>query len=112
MRKALTLLVSLVAASACWANEAPLPLSRGKPIVEAHAALLARGWLAQPDHQPEPYERELAGNQLPSLSSCSQSGPGFCRYDYGRGGQRLVVITVPSDAVHPSKGIVQQWWLE
>lgn len=80
--------------------------------MEAHAALVARGWSPSPDHQPEAYERELAGNQLPSLSSCSQSGPGFCRYDYGRAGQRLVVITVPADAVHASEGIVQQWWLE
>jgi len=52
------------------------------------------------------FERELAGNRLTSLSGCSGTGAGFCRYDYRRGGQRLEVITV---AGPDGNGLVLRW---
>jgi len=66
-----------------------------EPVTQVDARLLGEGWRPQPDRQPLPFERELAGNQLASLSSCSGTGMGFCRYDYQRGKQSLMVVTVP-----------------
>ncbi|MFY8149208.1 MAG: hypothetical protein ACOVNL_08325 [Prochlorococcaceae cyanobacterium] len=106
-------LVTLLAAMG-WARggENPLPLTSGVRIGVAHGALVARGWLPRPDRTPDSFERRLSGTDLPSLSSCSQSGMGFCRYDYGRAGKHLVVITTPSDPHRESEGVVQQWWIE
>lgn len=76
--------------------KAPLPVVEPRePISKVHARLLAQGWVAQPDRDPLPLERRLARNTLASLSGCSGTGEGFCRYDYQRGGQRFAVVTVP-----------------
>ena len=77
-----------------------------EPVTQVDALLLGEGWRPKPDRQPLPFERELAGNQLASLSSCSGTGMGFCRYDYQRGKQSLMVVTVPGtsgvEVVHSS----------
>jgi hypothetical protein len=66
-----------------------------EPINQVDARLRADGWIAKPDRDPFPFERERAHNNLASLSACSGTGMGFCRYDYQRGGQRFAVVTVP-----------------
>jgi hypothetical protein len=66
-----------------------------EPINQVDARLLADGWVAKPDRDPLPFERERAHNNLASLSACSGTGMGFCRYDYQRGSQRFAVVTVP-----------------
>ena len=78
-----------------------------EPVTQADARLLAAGWTAKPDRQPLPFERELAGNHLASLSACSGTGMGFCRYDYQRGIQTLAVVTVP---VVNGEGVVHSWF--
>lgn len=87
----------------------PPSLHLQKPIEQADQSLLDQGW--QPDGDPsvETLDRELAGNSLSSLRSCSGTGAGFCRYDYRRGQQRLVVITVPDP---DGDGLVHHWALE
>lgn len=78
-----------------------------EPIARAHARLQAEGWAANPERQPLPFERERAGNQLASLSACSGTGMGFCRYDYKRGEQGLAVVTVPGA---DRDGLVHSWF--
>ena len=55
-------------------------------------------------------ETELSGLKLISLSSCSGTGVGFCRYDYRRGQQHLSIVTIPSDPGSTSVGLVERWW--
>jgi len=62
--------------------------------------LIEEGWVAQSDRAPLPFERRLAHNDLASLSGCSGTGLGFCRYDYQRGSQRFAVVTVPGPDGH------------
>jgi hypothetical protein len=66
-----------------------------EPIKRVDARLLADGWIANPDRDPMPVERERSRHNLSSLSACSGTGMGFCRYDYQRGSQRFAVVTVP-----------------
>ena len=87
-----------------------LPLSPQQLIVEAHRSLLAAGWRPAPDQDPSPVERHWSGVRLDSLSSCSGTGEGFCRFDYRRDGQTLSVVTVPSRPGRASVGRVIQWW--
>jgi hypothetical protein len=76
--------------------QAELPVvAPQEPINQVDARLLADGWIANPDRDPLPFERQRAHNTLASLSACSGTGMGFCRYDYQRGGQRFAVVTVP-----------------
>ena len=77
-----------------------------QPIEQADASLRTQGWEPAKDLAPEPMARQLAGNRLQSLSACSGTGQGFCRYDYQRGVETLAVITVPGPAAH---GLVLQW---
>jgi hypothetical protein len=78
-----------------------------EPISQANARLLAEGWIPKPDREPLPFERERAGNNLPSLSACSGTGMGFCRYDYRRGHEQLAVVTTPGAA---GDGVVHSWF--
>lgn len=83
-----------------------LQLRANQSIDSADAQLKAQGWRPAGAPGLQPFERELAGNRLTSLSGCSGTGAGFCRYDYRRGRQRLEVITV----VGPDgQGVVQRW---
>jgi hypothetical protein len=83
-----------------------MPLKPNQAITSADQQLKAQGWRPAGDPGLQPFERELAGNQLASLSGCSGTGAGFCRYDYRRGRQRLEVITV---AGPDGTGLVQRW---
>jgi hypothetical protein len=65
-----------------------------EPINQVDARLRADGWIANPDRDPLPFERERAHNNRVSLSACSGTGMGFCRYDYQRGSQRFAVVTI------------------
>ena len=70
-------------------------LVESEPMTQADARLIAAGWAPHPDREPLPLDRKLAGNSLASLSACSGTGMGFCRYDYKRGSQTIAVITIP-----------------
>lgn len=78
-----------------------------EPISTVDARLHAEGWSARPDRDPLPDERRLAGNNLASLSACSGTGLGLCRYDYEQGQQRVAVVTVPGDR---GDGVVHSWF--
>ena len=83
-------------------SSASVQLQIGQSIQAADATLLASGWLPQPDQSMEGLEQDSSEPALPSLSSCSGTGVGFCRYDYARDRQRLSVVTVPSPSPDPS----------
>ena len=85
-------------------------LSQRQSILEAHRTLVAAGWSPAPTHEPSPRERLWSAVALPSLSACSGTGAGFCRFDYQREQQRLSVVTVPSNLGQPSVGQVERWW--
>jgi hypothetical protein len=89
------------------APASPWYLVLQEPITQADARLLAEGWMPKPDRQPLSFERKLAGNHLVSLSACSGTGMGFCRYDYQRGTQTLAVVTVPDAS---GAGLVHSWF--
>ena len=88
-------------------NGAPPALSVNEPIAKVDGRFLAAGWRPQPAQNPLPFERRLAGNSLDSLSSCSGTGLGLCRYDYRRGNDALAVVTVPGAN---GEGLVHSWF--
>ena len=95
------------------ASAAGSPLAFLQPdqsILEAHQQLIAAGWQPAPTQTPSERERQWAAVTLSSLSSCSGSGAGFCRFDYQRQEKRLSVVTVPSKPGKPSIGRVNRWW--
>ena len=85
-------------------------LSARQTILEANRHLIADGWRPAPEKKPTPEERRWASVALKSLSACSGTGVGFCRFDYRRDLQRLSVVTVPSEPGRPSVGRVERWW--
>ena len=85
-------------------------LSARQTILEANRHLIANGWRPAPEKTPTPEERRLSSVALESLSTCSGTGVGFCRFDYRRDLQRLSVVTVPSEPGRPSVGRVDSWW--
>jgi len=85
-------------------------LSARQTILEANLHLIANGWRPAPEKTPTAEERRLSSVALESLSSCSDTGVGFCRFDYRRDLQRLSVVTVPSEPGRPSVGRVDRWW--
>ena len=85
-------------------------LSARQTILEANRYLIANGWRPAPEKMPTPEERRWASVALESLSACSGTGVGFCRFDYRRDLQRLSVVTVPSEPGRPSVGRVERWW--
>ncbi len=93
-----------------------LPLSAGQSILEADAVLLSSGWRPHPLGPAQPMDQERAGVPLTSLSACSGTGAGFCRFDYRRNGRQLSVVTIPAPATPSSGerigGVVERWWVE
>jgi hypothetical protein len=87
-----------------------IPLNPRQTILEADRHLIADGWQPSPEQIPSLEERRLAAVDLKSLSACSGTGLGFCRFDYVRDAQRLSVVTVPSQPGQPSVGRVERWW--
>ncbi|MCB4377581.1 MULTISPECIES: hypothetical protein [unclassified Synechococcus] len=85
-------------------------LSARQTILEANRHLIADGWRPAPEQMPTPEERRWSSVALKSLSACSGTGVGFCRFDYRRDLQRLSVVTVPSKPGRPSVGRVDRWW--
>ena len=85
-------------------------LSARQTILEANRLLIADGWRPAPEKTPTPEERRLSSVALESLSTCSRTGLGYCRFDYRRDLQRLSVVTVPSDPGRPSVGRVDRLW--
>jgi len=103
---ALALLLTALAIPILGVRPQVLRLKPNQSIDAADAQLKAQGWQPAGDPGLQPFERELSGNRLTSLSGCSGTGAGFCRYDYRRGRQRLEVITV---AGPDGSGLVQRW---
>ena len=91
-------------------------LSAGQPILEADAVLLSSGWRPHPQQHPQALDQQRAGVPLSSLSACSGTGVGFCRFDYRRNGRQLSVVTIPAPArVERGRaigGVVERWWVE
>ena len=83
-------------------------LNARQTILEANRHLIANGWRPAPEKMPTPEERLFASVTLESLSSCSVTGVGFCRFDYRRDLQRLSVVTVPGEPGRPSVGRVER----
>ena len=104
----LSLLLLLMGGSALARPEPQL--SARQTILEANRHLIADGWRPAPEKTPTPEERRWASVALKSLSACSGTGVGFCRFDYRRDLQRLSVVTVPSKPGRPSVGRVERWW--
>lgn len=88
-------------------SHSSLPLSRDQPIETADARLRRAGWQPAGDPGLQAFERQLARNGLSSLSGCSGTGAGYCRYDYRRGNRRLAVVTATGD---DGRGRVLRWF--
>lgn len=104
------LMLVLLGSSAPASADSAALLTQRQTILEAHRTLLAAGWQPAPAQQPSQQERLWSAVALPSLSTCSGTGIGFCRFDYRRKQQRLSVVTVPSNPGQPSVGRVERWW--
>ena len=91
---------------AAGSGRSQVPLQQDEPIRQAHARLQQQGWQPAADGTASALDRDLAGNDLQSLSACSGTGAGFCRYDYRRGELRLELITVPGA---DGEGRVLRW---
>jgi len=103
--------LSLLSLLGAVAQAAPVPeLIARQSILEADRSLVAAGWRPSPQQKPSAADRAWAKVSLESLSSCSGTGAGFCRFDYVRDAQRLSVVTVPSSPGQPSVGRVERWW--
>ena len=105
----LSLLLSWLVGGSAFARPEPL-LSARPTILEANRHLIADSWRPAPEKRPTPEERCWASVALESLSACSGTGVGFCRFGYRRDLQRLSVVTVPSEPGRPSVGRVERWW--
>ena len=81
----------------------------GEPIVAADQRLLQLGWQPAAAATADDLDQELSGSRLASLSACSGTGLGYCRFDYRRGRTRLAVITVPSAAGNHGGPQVLRW---
>lgn len=100
-------LAGLLGAALLTGSAPPVPsppalaglLRVGWPVLAADRHLRRLGWRPAPGRQPDALDRKLAGNSLASLSDCSGTGLGFCRYDYRRDAVNLSVITLPEQAI-------------
>ena len=107
----LLILMSPLCAGVAGAASEPTPaLELRQTILEANRYLIKKGWQPAPKAFPTPEERRWSAVPLSSLSTCSGTGVGFCRFDYQKDQQQLSVITVPSNPGQPSVGHVSQWW--
>ena len=106
----LILMSPLFAGVAAAASEPTAALKLRQTILEAHRYLIDEGWQPSPKALPTPEERRWSAVPLSSLSTCSGTGVGFCRFDYQKDQQQLSVITVPSNPGQPSVGNVSRWW--
>ena len=107
----LLILTSPLCAGVVAAASQPTPaLKLRQTILEANRYLIDEGWQPSPKAFPSPEERRWSAVPLSSLSTCSGTGVGFCRFDYQKDQQQLSVITVPSNPGQPSVGHVSQWW--
>ena len=107
----LLILVSPLCAGVAAATPEPAPaLEARQTILEANRSLMKKGWQPAPKQSPFPEERRWSAVPLSSLSTCSGTGVGFCRFDYQKNHQRLSVVTVPSHPGQPSVGRVSRWW--
>jgi hypothetical protein len=100
-------LAQAVRSSGDRSGELPLVVPN-EPIAVLDARFLAEGWAPHPERDPLPLERTRAGNALSSLSACSGTGLGLCRYDYQRGQQAIAVVTVPGV---DGDGVVHSWFV-
>ena len=106
----------LIFVSPLWAGvavaapELAPALDPRQTILEANRHLVEDGWQPAPNQSPSPEERRWSAVPLSSLSACSGTGVGFCRFDYQKNQQRLSVVTVPSEPGQPSVGLVSRWW--
>ena len=105
----LSLLLPWLMGGSAFAKPQPngTQLSAKQTILEANRHLIADGWRPAPETLPTPEARDWASVGLTSLSTCSGTGVGLCRFDYRRGLQRLSVVTVPDDPGCPR---VKSWW--
>ena len=107
----LLILMSPLCAGVADAASQPTPaLKLRQTILEANRYLIDEGWQPSPKAFPSPEERRWSAVPLSSLSTCSGTGVGFCRFDYQKDQQQLSVITVPSNPGQPSVGKVSRWW--
>ena len=74
---ALALLLTPLAIPMLGVQPQVLQLKPNQPILSADAQLKSQGWRPAGEPGLQPFERELAGNQLPSLSGCSLTPHGF-----------------------------------
>ena len=108
---AIAVSAALLSMNSAMVHALPQPqLNQRQTILEANRHLIADGWRPAPQQTPSAQERAMASVSLASLSACSGTGLGFCRYDYVRDQQTLSVVTVPSDPGKPSVGRVERWW--
>jgi hypothetical protein len=74
----------------------------GQQLTTAHHQLLGQGWSVSNQAfnsiAVHPEHRHLK-TQLPSLITCSGTGPGLCAYGYSRQGQALRLIAQPNGAL-------------
>lgn len=104
------LAAALLTGSAPAGPSPPAPaglLQVGWPVLVADSHLRRLGWSPAPVRQPDALDRQLAGNSLASLSDCSGTGLGFCRYDYRRAAVNLSVITLPEQSM-PEQAMSEQ----
>lgn len=87
-----------------------LPLAVGQTIEKADSELIGLGWKPNPEATPMIEERQRSGVNLKSLSSCSGTGIGFCRFDYRKGEENLSIVTVPEHHDEQTTSIVERWW--
>ena len=112
----LVMLLALGMAAVAAQPGRALPLTAGQSILEADAVLVSSGWRPHPLGPAQPMDQERAGVPLTSLSACSGTGAGFCRFDYRRNGRQLSVVTIPAPTTPSSGerigGVVERWWVE
>ena len=77
----LLILVSPLCAGVAAATPEPAPaLEARQTILEANRSLVKKGWQPAPKQSPSPEERRWSAVPLSSLSTCSGTGVGFCRF--------------------------------
>ena len=68
------ILLALLSGTSGVSAAQELTLAPQQPIVQADASLRTQGWEPAKDLDPEPMDRQRAGNHLQSLSACSANG--------------------------------------